>query len=95
MPAIVQDVRTNEVLMLGFMNKEAWEKTLEIGKVTFFSRTRNKLWTKGESSQNFLNVKEIFLDCDNDTLLIKAEPQGPICHTGSATCFFNKINLKI
>jgi phosphoribosyl-ATP pyrophosphohydrolase/phosphoribosyl-AMP cyclohydrolase len=90
-PAIVQDVNTKEVLMLGFMNVEAWEKTLKISKVTFFSRTKSKLWTKGESSGNFLHVKEAFIDCDNDTILIKAEPQGPTCHTGSTTCFYNKV----
>lgn len=90
-PAIVQDSKTNEVLMLGFMNKEAWEKTLKISKVTFWSRTRNELWTKGETSGNFLNVKEIFIDCDDDTILIKAEPKGPTCHTGNKTCFFKEI----
>lgn len=90
-PAIIQDYQTNEVLMLGFMNKEAWEKTLKSKKVTFWSRTRNELWTKGETSGNFLFVKNIYLDCDNDTLLIKAEPKGPTCHTGNKTCFFKKI----
>lgn len=73
--------------MLGFMNKEAYEKTLEINKVTFFSRTKNRLWTKGEESGHFLDVVSIESDCDNDTLLIKAIPNGPVCHTGSATCF--------
>lgn len=90
-PAIVQDYKTNEVLMLGFMNEEAWNKTNEIGKVTFWSRTRNKLWTKGETSGDFLIVKNIYLDCDDDTILIKAEPKGPTCHTGSKTCFFKEI----
>ena len=90
-PAIVQDFKTNEVLMLGFMNEEAWEKTKKIGKVTFWSRTRNKLWTKGETSGDFLIVKKIYLDCDDDTLLIKAEPKGPTCHTGNKTCFFKEI----
>ena len=75
------------VLMLGFMNKEAYDKTVETGKVTFWSRTRNCLWTKGETSGNFLNVKEILLDCDKDTLLIKARPEGPVCHTGADTCW--------
>ena len=86
-PAIVQDNVTRRVLMLGFMNKEAYEKTLELGKVTFFSRTKNRLWTKGEESGNFLNVIEILNDCDNDTLLIKAHPTGPVCHTGADTCW--------
>ena len=86
-PAIIQDARTKNVLMLGFMNKEAYEKTLKINKVTFFSRTKNRLWTKGEESGHFLDVVSIESDCDNDTLLIKAIPNGPVCHTGSATCF--------
>lgn len=86
-PAIIQDAKTKNVLMLGFMNDEAYKKTLETGKVTFFSRTRKCLWTKGEQSGNFLNVVSILTDCDNDTLLIKANPTGPVCHTGSATCF--------
>ena len=86
-PSIIQDARTKNVLMLGFMNKEAYEKTLEINKVTFFSRTKNRLWTKGEESGHFLDVVSIESDCDNDTLLIKAIPNGPVCHTGSATCF--------
>ena len=86
-PAIVQDNVTRKVLMLGFMNKEAYDKTVETGKVTFWSRTRNCLWTKGETSGNFLNVKEILLDCDQDTLLIKAHPDGPVCHTGADTCW--------
>ena len=86
-PAIVQDNVTRKVLMLGFMNKEAYDKTVETGKVTFWSRTRNCLWTKGETSGNFLNVKEILLDCDKDTLLIKVKPEGPVCHTGADTCW--------
>ncbi len=86
-PAIIQDVATNRVLMLGFMNSEALEKTRSEGRVTFFSRTKNRLWTKGEESGNFLYVKEIMEDCDHDTLLIKADPVGPVCHTGSDTCF--------
>ena len=90
-PAIVQDSETNEVLMLGFMNEEAWEKTLEIGKVTFWSRTRDKLWTKGETSGDFLIVRKIYVDCDDDTILIKADPKGPTCHTGNKTCFFKEI----
>ena len=90
-PAIIQDWSTNKVLMLGYMNKEALKKTKAEGKVTFFSRTKERLWTKGETSGNFLNVKEIVADCDNDTILVKAEPQGPTCHTGADTCF-NEIN---
>lgn len=86
-PAIIQDSCTGKVLMLGFMNEEALAKTQEIGKVTFFSRTKNRLWTKGETSGNFLNVVSISADCDNDTLLIKVKPVGPVCHTGSDTCF--------
>lgn len=86
-PAIVQDAVTNKVLMLGFMNEPAFDKTNAEGKVTFFSRSKQRLWTKGETSNNFLLVKEIISDCDNDTLLIKASPTGPVCHTGSDTCF--------
>jgi phosphoribosyl-ATP pyrophosphohydrolase/phosphoribosyl-AMP cyclohydrolase len=89
-PAIIQDERTNKVLMLGFMNEEALEKTQSTGKVTFFSRTKNRLWTKGEESGNFLNVVSITSDCDDDTLLIKVHPVGPVCHTGSDTCFQEK-----
>ena len=90
-PAIIQDEKTNIVLMLGFMNAEALEKTKETGKVTFFSRTKNRLWTKGEESGNFLNVVSIKEDCDHDTLLIKAKPVGPVCHEGWDTCF-NEVN---
>ena len=86
-PAIIQDFQTDKVLMLGFMNPEALRKTREEGKVTFFSRTKNRLWTKGEESGNFLHVKEILEDCDTDTLLIKVRPEGPVCHTGNDTCF--------
>jgi phosphoribosyl-ATP pyrophosphohydrolase/phosphoribosyl-AMP cyclohydrolase len=89
-PAVVQDAQTNRVLMVGFMNEEAYEKTVETQKVTFFSRTRHKLWTKGETSGNFLNVVQILIDCDVDTLLIKANPVGPVCHTGADTCFDEK-----
>ena len=91
-PVIVQDVITLQVLMLGYMNEEALQKTTESGRVTFFSRSKNRLWTKGETSGNFLNVKEILPDCDNDTILIKAQPQGPSCHTGSYSCFGEKDN---
>lgn len=90
-PVIIQEVGTDEILMLGFMNKEAFEKTKETGKVTFWSRTRNTIWTKGETSGNTLEVKEIFSDCDEDTLLIKAKAAGPTCHTGKKSCFFNRI----
>ncbi len=90
-PAIIQDDVTNKVLMLGFMNEEALAKTHETGKVTFYSRTKKRLWTKGEESGNFLFLKEYLVDCDNDTILIKAEPVGPVCHTGADTCF-NEIN---
>jgi phosphoribosyl-ATP pyrophosphohydrolase/phosphoribosyl-AMP cyclohydrolase len=86
-PAIIQDVTTNNVLMLGYMNQEAFEKTQETKKVTFFSRTKNRLWTKGEESGNFLNLVDIKLDCDNDTLLIQVNPIGPTCHKGSDTCW--------
>ena len=86
-PAIIQDELTAKVLMLGFMNKEALEKTQETGKVTFYSRTKKRLWTKGEESGNFLNVVSILSDCDNDTLLIKVKPVGPVCHTGADTCW--------
>jgi phosphoribosyl-ATP pyrophosphohydrolase/phosphoribosyl-AMP cyclohydrolase len=89
-PAIIQDASTDRVLMLGFMNSEALDKTRKEGKVTFFSRTKNRLWTKGEESGNFLHVVEILEDCDQDTLLIKANPAGPVCHTGSDTCFDEK-----
>ena len=86
-PAIVQDDVTQKVLMLGFMNPEAVRKTIDTGRVTFFSRTKGRLWTKGEESGHFLLVKSIQKDCDNDTLLIKAHPCGPVCHTGTDTCF--------
>ncbi|MCQ2073678.1 MAG: bifunctional phosphoribosyl-AMP cyclohydrolase/phosphoribosyl-ATP diphosphatase HisIE [Bacteroidaceae bacterium] len=89
-PAIIQDNVTGKVLMLGFMNEEAYDRTVSTGKVTFFSRTRQKLWTKGEESGNFLNVVSILNDCDNDTLLIKANPTGPVCHTGADTCWGEK-----
>ncbi|MBF0575345.1 bifunctional phosphoribosyl-AMP cyclohydrolase/phosphoribosyl-ATP diphosphatase HisIE [Dysgonomonas sp. GY617] len=86
-PAIIQDNETNKVLMLGYMNQEALDKTNELGKVTFYSRTKQRLWTKGEESGNYLNVISIQEDCDQDTLLIKVNPVGPVCHTGDDTCF--------
>lgn len=89
-PAIVQDAGTGRVLMLGFMNREAFESTQTTGKATFFSRSRQKLWTKGETSGNFLDVREILIDCDADTILIKATPIGAVCHTGADTCFAEK-----
>ena len=89
-PAIIQDHKTQRVLMLGFMNEEAYQKTMREGKVTFYSRSKNRLWTKGEESGNFLFVKEMMSDCDDDTLLIKAEPAGPVCHTGADTCWSEK-----
>jgi phosphoribosyl-ATP pyrophosphohydrolase/phosphoribosyl-AMP cyclohydrolase len=86
-PAIIQDAQTNVVLMMGFMNEEAYQATVDSGKVTFYSRTKQRLWTKGETSGNFLHVVKILPDCDKDTLLIKANPVGPVCHTGADTCF--------
>ena len=86
-PAIVQDFDTHKVLMLGFMNDEAVQKTMREGKICFYSRSRKRLWTKGEESGNFLMLKEIMSDCDNDSLLIKAHPTGPVCHTGADTCW--------
>ncbi len=86
-PAIIQDNTTRNVLMLGYMNREAYEKTLATGKVTFWSRSRNCLWTKGETSGNFLNLVDIKVDCDNDTLLVRVNPTGPACHIGTDTCW--------
>lgn len=86
-PVIIQDELTLQVLMLGYMNEKAFEKTKREGKVTFFSRSKNRLWTKGETSHNYLWVKKIDIDCDHDTLLIKVSPEGPTCHTGSYSCF--------
>ncbi len=86
-PAIIQDAMTNKVLMLGYMNAEALQKTKETGKVTFFSRSKNRLWTKGEESGNFLNFVSVAVDCDNDALLVKANPVGAVCHTGADTCW--------
>ena len=86
-PAIIQDAVTQKVLMLGFMNEEAYKKTMDTKHVTFWSRTRNTLWTKGETSGNFLNLVDIKVDCDNDTLLVQAHPDGPTCHTGTDTCW--------
>ena len=90
-PVVAQDFKTGKVLMLAFMNKEALRKTLKEGKVTYFSRARKKLWQKGETSGNFQLVKGIWLDCDNDTLLIKVKQIGNVCHTGHRTCFYQKV----
>lgn len=86
-PAVVQDFSTGKVLMLGFMNEEAYRKTEETGLVTFYSRSKQRLWTKGEESGNHLQLRQVLVDCDHDTLLIKAEPKGPVCHTGADTCW--------
>jgi len=91
-PAIIQDGQTLEVLMLGYMNQEAYDKTVQEKVVTFFSRSKNRLWTKGETSNNFLHVQSIDIDCDNDTLLIKVRSDGPTCHTGSRSCFKTEYN---
>jgi phosphoribosyl-AMP cyclohydrolase len=91
-PAVVQDAESGEVLMVGFMNEEAWEVTRRTGYVTFFSRSRQKLWTKGETSGNRLAVRDLLVDCDDDTVLVKAERQGDgqVCHTGERSCFFRR-----
>lgn len=89
-PAVIQHYLNQQVLMVGFMNKEAFQKTIQEGKVTFFSRSKNRLWTKGETSGNYLFVKEWFLDCDHDCILIKARPHGPTCHRGTVSCFDEK-----
>jgi len=92
-PAIIQDAETNKVLMLAYMDKNAWEKTLETGKTWFYSRSRDKYWMKGEESGNVQNVKEVFVDCDDDTVLLKVEQVGKAaCHTGYQSCFFRKLN---
>ncbi len=91
LPVVIQDAQTNEVLMLGFMNQEAYEKSVGEGKVTFYSRTKERLWTKGEESGNFLNIVEILEDCDSDTLLVRVNPDGPVCHTGMRTCFGERV----
>lgn len=93
LPVIIQDNHTQQVLMLGYMNEEAFEKTKSEQRVTFFSRSKNRLWTKGETSGNFLNVVSIKEDCDNDTLLIQVNPNGPTCHTGTTSCFAHKASI--
>ena len=90
-PAIVQDLNTGEVLMLGYMNEESLQKTLETRQVWFYSRSRRELWHKGATSGNYLNLKEIWKDCDEDTLLVRVTPVGPVCHTGERTCFFRQL----
>ena len=90
-PAIVQDINTNEVLMLGYMSPGSLKRTLDGGQVWFYSRSRQELWKKGDISGNFIDFKEAFLDCDGDTMLLKVEPTGPVCHTGQQTCFFEKL----
>ena len=94
-PAIIQDINTNKVLMLGYMNKEAFDATMSSTRITFFSRSKNRLWTKGEESGNFLELKSVMVDCDADALLFKAHPLGPVCHTGADTCWDEKIILMI
>ncbi len=89
-PAIIQDANTAKVLMLGYMNSEAWDKTAKDKRVTFYSRSKKRLWTKGEESGNYLDITEILTDCDNDALLVKAVPRGPVCHTGADTCWNEK-----
>ncbi|MEB0263323.1 MULTISPECIES: bifunctional phosphoribosyl-AMP cyclohydrolase/phosphoribosyl-ATP diphosphatase HisIE [unclassified Mucilaginibacter] len=91
-PVVIQDEQTLEVLMLGYMNQDAYDKTVQENIVTFFSRSKNRLWTKGETSQNFLHVKSMHIDCDNDTILIKVKADGPTCHTGARSCFQTEYN---
>jgi phosphoribosyl-AMP cyclohydrolase len=91
-PAVIQDHDTKQVLMVGWMNTIALEKTLETGLITFWSRSRKKLWTKGESSGNYLSLQKMFVDCDQDSLLCLAKPAGPTCHTGNTSCFFTEFN---
>jgi len=90
-PAVIQDADTGEVLMVGYMNDESLRRTAETGQVWFYSRSRQELWHKGETSGNYLHLKEMWKDCDEDTLLIKVKPVGPVCHTGNRTCFFQKL----
>ncbi|WP_416825731.1 phosphoribosyl-AMP cyclohydrolase [Ectobacillus polymachus] len=90
-PAVIVDDKTNDVLMLGYMNEESYAKTLETKTTWFFSRSRNKLWNKGETSGHFQHVKEIYLDCDQDTILVRVDQIGPACHTGSRSCFYTKV----
>ncbi len=91
-PVIIQDFESGKILMLGFMNEEAFQKTLETSLVHFYSRTRKKIWLKGETSKHYLRLKEIYVDCDNDTLLLKVKPEGPVCHEGYFSCFYKRFN---
>ncbi len=91
-PAIIQDADTGEVLMLGYMSEEALRRTMSSGEVWFYSRSRQELWHKGETSGNRLKMRSIWIDCDSDTILVKAEPTGPVCHTGNKTCFFQQLS---
>jgi phosphoribosyl-ATP pyrophosphohydrolase/phosphoribosyl-AMP cyclohydrolase len=93
-PAVIQDVDSSEVLMVGYMNEESLRRTLETGQVWFYSRSRQELWHKGATSGNFLNLSEIWKDCDEDTLLVKVKPVGPVCHTGERSCFFKQLEGK-
>ena len=93
-PAVVQDYKTGEVLMLAYMNEESFNRTLSTGEVWFYSRSRKELWHKGATSGSILKVKEISVDCDEDAVLVKADPGGPVCHTGNRSCFFTKLELK-
>lgn len=90
-PAIIQDADKGEVLMLGYMNKESLRRTIESGDVWFYSRSRQELWHKGETSGNFLRARSVQVDCDGDTILVRAKPEGPVCHTGNRTCFFTDV----
>jgi len=93
-PAIAQDAKTGEVLMVAYMNQESLEKTLATGQVWFFSRRRKELWHKGATSGNYLNVKKVFIDCDDDTVLLQVDAAGPVCHTGNRTCFFRELECR-
>ena len=93
-PAIIQDANTGEVLMLGYMNEESLRRTLSSGEVWFYSRSRQELWHKGETSGNRIEVRQVWHDCDSDTILVKAHPTGPVCHTGNKTCFFQQLSIK-
>ncbi len=93
-PAVIQDADSGEVLMLGYMNEESLRRTLESGQVWFYSRSRQELWHKGATSGNYLNVRSVWKDCDEDTLLVKAKPVGPVCHTGNRTCFFQELTAQ-
>jgi phosphoribosyl-AMP cyclohydrolase len=93
-PAVIQDANTGEVLMLGYMNQESLERTKSTGQAWFWSRSRQELWHKGATSGNYINVRSVLIDCDGDTILIRAEPAGPVCHTGNRSCFFQKLGAE-